>query len=177
MYFSDGFTLIEVIVGLVISSFIVVIVSGVIGNSSLFSSAANNQNELTRKKTIIRRIIHRDIEEILSDTHISTIDNTAIAYKTKHNMLSTIPFPVNVSFSWKNNKLKRIERNLDIQYYKEHVFFKNMSGCNVEFMGSENNEWISLDVWSQEYFQVNPRAIRFVFKLNDHDSIKIIENI
>ncbi len=171
-----GFTLVELLVGLVVAGVLAAMIASLMGESILSSTTLLRRGQEGAEKTTLRRILHRDIKHM---QWASTLDPAADGFSLQsgHNMLLAQALPMEVTWIFAEGRIVRREENFALQYSQEQVLLRDLEACKLELMPSNEERWIELDFWLTGKTQKQPRALRLTLVFNGGQQIKIVEHV
>ena len=171
-----GFTLVEILVGLAVAGILSAMLASVMGNSIYSSQALLEENKQTHQKTVLRRIIHRDLKNLQWQARVEPT-SSGFRMLTGHNTLTSASIPMQVSWDFTEGRATRIEKSRELDYSREQILSRNMETIEIAFMSSQDQRWISHDTWLMGNSRPAPAALRLRISFNDSEYFEIVEHI
>jgi len=173
---TSGFTLIEVLVSLALAGILVSIIAGVMGQGILTSQALLRESRSETEKTVLRRLLHRDIKNMIWNSSLEPTPE-GFRIKTGHNTLIPCSLPVEALWIFSNGKITRFEENKDLSYEKSHVLSRELKSFDLEFLTLEDKRWVGLESWLMSQDMSGPRAVRMSLGIGKNTSFEIVEHL
>ncbi len=170
-----GFTLVEVLAGLIIAGILSAILASVINQGIQTSQALLEERDSSIHKAALRRIIHRDIKNMEVRTSIKP-ETSGFSLITSHNILTSNPLPVTVNWNFSNGKIVRSEENEELLYSAEQIIHQDLNSYELDFFCMTQDRWISLDNWLLIAERGEPVGLRLRIQFKDQKPFAIIEN-
>ncbi|WP_291321885.1 type II secretion system protein [Desulfonatronospira sp.] len=172
----SGFTLVEVLVGLAVAGVLAAMLASIMGNSIFSSQELLKKSSEEHQKTVLRRIIHRDIKHMQWQTGLEPT-SSGFRMVTGHNTLVSASIPMQVSWDFRDGKVIRIEENQDLEYSREQVLSHKLESLNIAFMSSQDQRWIEHQSWLMGTNRPYPRALRLRMVFGEEVGFEIVEHI
>lgn len=173
-----GFSLIEVLIGLVLSGLLMSMVAMVLGQSVTNNEVVRSSAGLSSRMFTLRRIVHRDLQNIVPGSSVG-VENVGFSLQTSHNTIMDGAGPVVVSWDFSSNMVRRFEQSPDLEFEASYLLMRGLDSWMIEFLDAKNNVWISR---SQQASRVlagnsNPKAFRLTLTFEDGQDVTIVERI
>lgn len=173
---SPGFTLVEILVGLTIVTIIGAMIASTTKQSILSSRALLHQGHSAAQKTVLRRILHRDIHNMLLDSSMEPTKR-GFRFTSGHNLLIRSSLPVNIAWNFTQGELLRREEIPDLDYSQEQVLCPDLDSFELEFMPAGDIRWVGLEAWLLNKQRPAPAAVRLLLRVSGRSTWEIIERI
>jgi len=166
---KKGFTLIEILIALAISAFVIMtiynLLTSAIDTSTISSSKANEINE----ELAIQKMFTEDIASMTSDIVEKTnnLGEVMFAFDSLNSLFFDYSIPVRVAYVFEKNTLYRTEENIDLNYYEKYTILENVTDFNV--YNFENNEY------KEDFDRIN--ILKFSIKTDRFNYEFVIGNI
>ena len=173
---SQGFTLVEILVGLAVAGMLAAVIASVMGQTLFSSRVLLEQERVDVQKTTFRKILHRDVKNMLWQ---SGIEPTSEGFNllTGHNTLISSSLPVEVSWIFARGDIVRIEYNADLDYLKKQVLSTRIKFISLDMFCPVQGRWLGLDNWITGQDRPGPGALRLRLDPGDNSKIEIIEHL
>lgn len=125
---QKGFSLIEVLIGLVLSGLLMSMVAMVLGQSVTNNEVVRSSAGLSSRMFTLRRILHRDMQNVIPGSAMGVEDN-GFSLETSHNILLKGAGPILVNWDFSSNMIRRNEESPDLD-------FENFFLCAVLIHGA-----------------------------------------
>ncbi len=173
---AAGFTLVELLVGLAVVGILASMIASIMGQGILTSEALMRQSRGETQKTVLRRILHRDIKSMAQGSNIEAVSE-GFRILTGHNTLTVSPLPVQVQWSFSHGKITRLERCDDLSYEKEQVLSPELKTFELEFLSPRDNRWTHLNAWLMASDRPAPPAMKLKLEYNDGTTFQMVEHL
>lgn len=162
--------------GLVIAAIIGAMIASTAKQSILSSQALLQQGHSEAEKTVLRRILHRDIQNMQWASSLEPT-NQGFRLTSGHNLLLTASLPVTINWHFTQGALIRKEERPDLNYIREQVLCPDLNSFELEFMPPADTRWIGLEAWLLNQERPAPVALRLQLQLPGRNRWEIIERI
>ena len=129
----QGFSLIELLVAMTITGILVVLLGQSMDRIMSNSAAIMNSLKYSDEMIALRKIFHRDVQNI-ADFNTFSVGKNGFSFVTTHNLLSDGPVPVNVDWDFSRAEVNRIEQVTELSYRKKNSYFTK--NTELEFRNS-----------------------------------------
>lgn len=176
---GKGFTLVEVLVALCVSAILMALLARTLHQTMLNSEILAGARHNSEWAITLRRILHRDIQGMGASSSLR-LDSNSFSFITSNTFLMPVPFPIVVTWSFKDKRLVRIETRKEIAYEKSDTLVSSLEKVDISFYQVKSKEWIPLNVaaLNSEDEDVTPgkySAVRIVLFSNGDNAEKLIE--
>lgn len=169
-----GFSLVEILVGLAVAGMLTAMLASVAGQSIVSSQALLEQESMDRQKTTLRKILHRDLKNMLWGSRIEP-DSQGFNLQTGHNTLISSSLPMEVSWRFQPDEIVRTEQNADLDYHKKQILSTGLNSFSLDIYCHVQKRWIPLDHWLMARQRPHPGALRLKLDLDNISQLEIIE--
>ncbi|MCA1743034.1 MAG: type II secretion system protein J [Desulfonatronovibrio sp.] len=171
-----GFSLVEILVALTVAGILSAMLASIVGQSLVSSQALMEQQGMDRQKITLRKILHRDLNEML---WASSLEPTPQGFelKTGHNTLIASSLPMQVSWNFTSNEIIRTEQNPDLDYLKKQTLSTRLNSFSMDIYCPVQKRWIPHDNWLMAKQRPAPGALRLELDLDNIPHLKIIEHL
>jgi general secretion pathway protein J len=172
-----GFSLIEVLIGLVLSGLLMSMVAMVLGQSITNNEVVRSSSGLSSRMFTLRRILHRDLQNITPGASISG-DGTSLIIATNNCILKPGLGTVLVTWDFSSNMIRRIESSDELEFENSYFLMRGLEYWNVEFLDGKNNVWISARQQKEQALTGGvTKALRMKMRFDDGQDVTIVERI
>ena len=162
---SPGFTLVEILVGLLVAGMLMALLAAIIGRGSLTSSALGESVEQQHSRVVLHRLLDMDLRNMLPRTQLA-IDGQGIIMETSHNHLVPGPLPVTVTWDFSGGQLRRIEEQPELEYRKELVLIAAVAHWSLELYDLPEKRWVDLLSWQHGPQRPAPAGLRLELRIS-----------
>lgn len=173
---SPGFTLLEVLVGLVLAGVLGAMIAATAKQNILSSQALLQQVPTETVKTTLRRILHRDIQNMQLGSRLQPTSQ-GFRLSSGHNLLLNASFPVSITWSFSQGELLRREENPELGYVKEQTLCSELSSFKLEFLPTGAERWVQHQAWLLDKERPDPAALRLQLDMSGRKQVRIIERV
>lgn len=175
---SRGFTLIEVMIGLVLSAMLMAMVGMVLGQSITNNEVVRKKVGLSSRMFTLRRVLHRDLSSRVPGASFGATEN-GFEITTMNNHLLDSGVQVVVRWDFSGNMIRRYESSSRLKYERSFLLDRGLASCRIDVLSARNNAWVSLlQVQSQGLTGSSTyKAIRLNLGFDDGKSITLVERI
>ncbi|WP_320006658.1 prepilin-type N-terminal cleavage/methylation domain-containing protein [Maridesulfovibrio sp.] len=172
-----GFSLIELLIGLVLSGLLMSMVAMVLGQSITNNEVVRSSSGLSTQMFTLRRILHRDLQNIVINRPIS-VEKTGLSFESNHCILLEGIGAVSVFWDFSSNMIRRTENSNSLGYGNTYMLMRGLDSWTVEFLGN-NNVWVSRSQQSNRAVRGHSgvKAIRLKLRFDDGQDVMIVERI
>jgi prepilin-type N-terminal cleavage/methylation domain-containing protein len=173
---SQGFTLVEILVGLILIGIIGTLIASAAKQGILSSQRLLDQGANTSKAIVLRRILHRDIHHMLWQ---SSLESTSRGFqiKTGHNLLLNSSFPAVVTWTFNPPKVLRREEISALDYVLEQELISDITSHDLALMSARDRQWVSQKSWLMSPQQPRAVALRLRLQVEGWNAWEIIERL
>ncbi|NDV27136.1 prepilin-type N-terminal cleavage/methylation domain-containing protein [Desulfovibrio sp. JC010] len=173
-----GFSLIEVLIGLVLSGLLMSMVAMVLGQSVTNNEVVRSSAGLSSRLFTLRRILHRDLQNIVPGRMVGA-GATGLTFESSHSITIENSGPVVVSWDFSSEMVRRIEKSPDLEFENSQLLMRGLKSWRLEFLDIDKNVWISLS--QQRAKGVSDRSTVKAFRLRlnfeDGKEVMLLERI
>ncbi|CCO23259.1 PulJ/GspJ family protein [Maridesulfovibrio hydrothermalis] len=175
---QSGFSLIEVLIGLVLSGLLMSMVAMVLGQSITNSEVVRSSSGLSSRMFTLRRILHRDLQNIVIATPI-VVDETGIGFSSVNNFLLDGAFTVDVAWDFSGNMIRRHEESGALQYSNSFQLMRGLSSWRIELLDAKSETWISAAQYRNRPLGMKSgiKALRMNLSFEDGQNLIIVERV
>ena len=172
-----GFSLIEVLIGLVLSGLLMSMVAMVLGQSVTNNEVVRSSAGLSSQMFTLRRILHRDLQNIVINRPIS-VEKDGLSFESNHCILLEGIAGVTVFWDFSSNMIRRTEKADSLSYGNTYMLARGLKSWSVEFLGT-NNVWISQSQQGNKAVRgkAGVKAIRLKLSFENGQDAMIVERI
>ncbi|WP_319763668.1 prepilin-type N-terminal cleavage/methylation domain-containing protein [Maridesulfovibrio sp.] len=174
---QGGFSLIEVLIGLVLSGLLMSMVAMVLGQSITNNEVVRSSSGLSARMFTLRRILHRDLQNILPGTSVSG-DGTSLTIATNNCIFKPGVGTVTVTWDFSSSMIRRKEISDAFEFENSYFLMRGLDSWTVEFLDGKN------DVWNSARQQTGrgltgglTKALRMKMRFDDGQDVTIVERI
>ncbi|WP_051249611.1 prepilin-type N-terminal cleavage/methylation domain-containing protein [Maridesulfovibrio zosterae] len=175
---QQGFSLIEVLIGLVLSGLLMSMVAMVLGQSITNNEVIRSSAGLSSRMFTLRRILHRDFQNIILGSSVSVEDN-GFGIKTTNNFLIDGGIKVDADWDFSGNMIRRHEENKSLEYNNSFQLLRGLKSWRIEVLDGDKGIWISGVQFSSRSVTSTSdlKAIRLNLVFEDGHSLSLVERI
>ncbi|MFW6388284.1 MAG: prepilin-type N-terminal cleavage/methylation domain-containing protein [Desulfohalobiaceae bacterium] len=173
---SHGFTLLEVLVGLVLTGLLGAMIAATASQNILSSQALLQQGQGNTERTVLRRILHRDIQNMQLGSSLQPT-NQGFRLKSGHNLLLNASLQVRITWSFSQGELVRREEKPGLGYIKQQTLCRELDSFKLEFLPAEAERWVELQAWLMDKKRSAPAALRIQLDMPGKKQIRITERV
>lgn len=174
--FSRGFTLIEILVGVILVGIIGAMIASATKQGILTSQAILQQGEQNARATVLRRILHRDIHGMLWKSDLVPTSQ-GFALKSGHNLLLESSLPAVVTWTFNAQEVVRREEIPALDYVLEQKLIPNITSYELAMMSARDRQWVNHESWIMNPQQPTVVALRLRLQVTGRNSWEIIESL
>ncbi|NDV22194.1 type II secretion system protein J [Desulfovibrio sp. JC022] len=173
---QGGFSLIEVLIGLVLSGLLMSMVAMVLGQSVTNNEVVRSSAGLSSRMFTLRRILHRDLQNIRPGRPIG-VESRGFSLETSHNVLLEGAGPIVVNWDFSSNIIRRFEKSPDLEFENSFFLMRGLESWEMEFLDADKNIWISRSQQTARAAsgQSTVKAFRLKLKFDDGQGVTIVE--
>lgn len=173
-----GFSLIEVLIGLVLSGLLMSMVAMVLGQSITNNEVVRSSSGLSSRMFTLRRVLHRDLQNILVGKTVF-IESEGFGLQTTNNFLIDGGVGVEVIWDFSGNMIRRRERSESLDYENSFQMLRGLKSSKLELLDGAKGVWISSVQYQNRPLNLKSaiKAIRISFTFEDGNSLLIVERI
>ncbi|OEU70959.1 MAG: prepilin-type N-terminal cleavage/methylation domain-containing protein [Desulfovibrio sp. S3730MH75] len=175
---EGGFSLIEVLVGLVLSGLLMSMVAMVLGQSITNNEVVRSNVGLSSRMFTLRRILHRDMQNRIIGSVLETRED-GFKLVTSNNFLEDGAVPVNVFWDLSGNMIRRHEDSEKLSYASSFQLMRGVSSWTLEVLDGRDGTWISTVQFEAKPLNLKRsiKAIRLNLVFEDGQNSLIVERI
>ena len=175
---QKGFSLIEVLIGLVLSGLLMSMVAMVLGQSVTNNEVVRSSAGLSSRMFTLRRILHRDLQNILPGKALVVKDD-GFSIESSHNVLMEGAGPINVSWDFSANMIRRFEKSPGLDFENSFFLMHGLKSWGIEFLDANKNVWISRSQMAARAMSSmsTVKALRLKLRFDDGKDVMIVERI
>ncbi len=175
---QSGFSLVEVLIGLVLSGLLMSMVAMVLGQSITNNEVVRSNVSLSSRMFTLRRILHRDLQNRKIGGIIG-IEGNGFTIVSSNNLLEDGAVIVNVDWDFSGNMVRRSERSENIKYESSFQLLRGVTTWSLEFLDGKDNSWISAMQYKARPLNLKSavKAMRLNLSFEDGQHILIVERI
>ncbi|WP_320171806.1 prepilin-type N-terminal cleavage/methylation domain-containing protein [Maridesulfovibrio sp.] len=175
---QGGFSLVEVLIGLVLSGLLMSMVAMVLGQSVTNNEVVRSTAGLSSRMFTMRRVLHRDLQNISVGKTLETGDN-GFSIFTSSNFLVDGGVEVKAEWDFSANMIRRSESNENLGYSSSFQFLRGLESWRLEFLDSRNNAWVgAAQVGSRAVSSASGlKALRLELVFDDGQKIMFVERV
>lgn len=175
---QGGFSLIEVLVGLVLSGLLMSMVAMVLGQSITNNEVVRSSAGLSSRMFTLRRILHRDMQNIWKGGNIDPL-KTGFSFPTSHSELLSGGVQVIAEWDFSSNMIRREESSPGLEYGSSSLFLRGLESWQIEFLDAKNGAWVSLQQLLARSIGDSQTltAVRIKLRFEDGQDIMIVERV
>lgn len=175
---QQGFSLMEVLIGLVLSGMLMAMVGMVLGQSITNNEVVRNKVGLSARMFTLRRILHRDFQNRVPGGTL-TAEDDGFELTTTNNFLLDAGMEVKARWVFSGNMIRRHESSAKLEYDNSFLLVRGVSSWNVEVLESRTGTWASLLQYKSQPLRVDNviRAVRISLVFEDGKSISMVERV
>ena len=140
--FQAGFSLVEVLIGLVLSGLLMSMVSMVLGQSITNNEVVRSSAGQSSRMFTMRRLLHRDFQNRVIGGSI-TVKEDGFGIGTANNFLLDGGSPVEAVWDFSGNMIRRHETREDIKYDKSFQLVSGIRSWQLELLDRKDGVWVS----------------------------------
>ncbi len=173
-----GFSLVEVLIGLVLSGLLMSMVAMVLGQSITNNEVVRSNVSLSSRMFTLRRILHRDLQNRKIGGMIG-IEGNGFTIVSSNNLLEDGAVTVKVDWDFSGNMVHRSERSEHIKYESSFQLLRGVTTWSLEFLDGKDNSWISAMQYKARPLNLKSKvkAMRLNLSFEDGQHILIVERI
>ncbi len=175
---QGGFSLIEVLIGLVLSGLLMSMVAMVLGQSITNNEVVRSSAGLSARMFTLRRILHRDLQNILPGSTIDVEDN-GFSFESCHSFSFEGAGPILINWNFSSNMIRRFENSPDLEFENSYFLMRGLESWSLEFLDADKNAWISRSQLAARAMSGNSavKAFRLKLRFEDGKDVMIVERI
>ncbi len=173
-----GFSLIEVLVGLVLSGLLMSMVAMVLGQSITNNEVVRSNVGLSSRMFTLRRILHRDMQNRAIGS-VLEMGGDGFKLLTSNNFLEDGAVPVIVFWDLSGNMIRRHEDSDKLSYASSFQLMRGVSSWTLEVLDGKDGTWISAVQFKAKPLNLKRsiKAIRLNLVFEDGQRTLIVERI
>lgn len=173
-----GFSLIEVLIGLVLSGLLMSMVAMVLGQSVTNNEVVRSSAGLSSRMFSLRRILHRDLQNVVPGSTIG-VERDGFSVESVHSISLEGSGPLIVVWDFSSNMIRRVESSAGLEFENSYFLMRDLESWRLEFLDADNNVWISS---AQQNARARGgkstvKAIRLNLRFEDGQTIMIVERV
>ncbi|WP_432734436.1 PulJ/GspJ family protein [Maridesulfovibrio sp. FT414] len=175
---QKGFSLVEVLIGLVLSGLLMSMVAMVLGQSVTNNEVVRTSAGLSSRMFTLRRILHRDLQNIVVGKSVYVVEN-GFGLPTYNNFLMDGGVMVEASWDFSANMVRRHEENSALEYGSTYQLLRGFSSWRLELLDGKNGAWVAADQFRNRPLSTMPaiKALRLELFFEDGQSLLLVERI
>lgn len=175
---QGGFSLIEVLIGLVLSGLLMSMVAMVLGQSITNNEVVRSNVGLSSRMFTLRRILHRDLQNRVLRGTID-VEGNGFRLSSTNNLLEDGAVAVNVDWDFSGNMILRSEHSESIKYESSFQLLRGVTTWSLDFLDGKENSWISAAQYKARPLNLKSavKALRLNLSFEDGQHILIVERI
>ncbi|MBI9112663.1 MAG: prepilin-type N-terminal cleavage/methylation domain-containing protein [Maridesulfovibrio ferrireducens] len=175
---QSGFSLIEVLIGLMLSGLLMSMVAMVLGQSITNNEVIRSNVSLSSRMFTLRRILHRDLQNRLIDGGIS-VKADGFEFVSTNNYLEDGAVPVTVLWDFSGNMIRRFEQSDMLEYENSFQLMRGVTSWTLELLDGNNGSWISSAQYKSRALSSKSsiKALRLNLTFEDGQRILIVERV
>ncbi|WP_415715102.1 type II secretion system protein J [Maridesulfovibrio sp.] len=175
---QKGFSLIEVLIGLVLSGLLMSMVAMVLGQSITNNEVVRSSSGLSSRMFTLRRILYRDLQNIKPGSSVGGLEN-GFSLATSHCILRDGVGSVVVTWDLSSNMIRRIETSDDLEFENSYLLMRGLESWGMEFLDAEKNIWLTSSQQAARAMSGNAvtKAIRLKLRFEDGKDVMLVERI
>ncbi|WP_421903751.1 PulJ/GspJ family protein [Maridesulfovibrio sp.] len=175
---QKGFSLIEVLIGLVLSGLLMSMVAMVLGQSVTNNEVVRSSAGLSSRMFTLRRILHRDLQNIVPGRPLG-VEEEGFSLESTHNVLLEGAGPIIVNWDFSSNMIRRLEKSPDLEFENSFFLMRGLKSWGLEFLDADKNVWISRSQQSARAMsgKSTVKAFRLKLRFEDGKDVIIVERI
>ncbi|TIH18067.1 prepilin-type N-terminal cleavage/methylation domain-containing protein [Marinifilum sp. JC120] len=176
--FQGGFSLIEVLIGLVLSGLLMSMVAMVLGQSITNNEVVRSSAGLSSRMFTLRRILHRDLQNTIPGRPVG-VESDGFSLESSHNILLEGAGPIIVNWDFSSNMVRRYEKSPDLDFENSFLFMRGLESWGIEFLDADKNIWISRSQQSARAMsgKSTVKAFRLKLRFEDGKDVMLVERI
>lgn len=139
-----GVTLLELLVAIVLAGLLMSMLGQVVHQFVQSSQAIDQEQARYAQMAGLRRVLHRDLQNLSLQNATLTPQNNGFTCRTSHSMLGPGPLPVKVTWEFSENKITRHEESPALNYSRQQLILTEMENWNISFYQAAEHRWIEL---------------------------------
>lgn len=173
-----GFSLIELLIGLVLSGLLMSMVAMVLGQSVTNNEVVRSSAGLSSQMFTLRRILHRDLQNIAISKPIN-VEGEGLTFESSNCILKEGIDAVTVTWDFSSNMVRRTESSDALGYGNSYMLIRGLKSWSIEFLGGEKNVWASRSQQQARTLRGNTeiKAVRLKLKFEDGQDVMIVERV
>ena len=174
----NGFSLIEVLIGLVLSGLLMSMVAMVLGQSITNNEVVRTSVGLSSRMFTLRRILHRDMQNRMIGSVI-TVKNNGFGLTSTNNFLEDGAVTVEVFWDFSGNMIRRYERADGVSYSNSFQLLRGISSWSLEMLDGKDGSWISAVQYKAKPLKMKSfiKAVRLNLTFEDGQNILLLERV
>ena len=175
---QKGFSLIEVLIGLVLSGLLMSMVAMVLGQSVTNNEVVRSSAGLSSRMFTLRRILHRDLQNIIPGRPLG-VEGDGFSLESTHNVLLEGAGPIVINWDFSSNMIRRLEKSPDLEFENSFFLMRGLKSWRLEFLDADKNVWISRSQQSARALSGKSvvKAFRLKLRFEDGKDVMIVERI
>ncbi|WP_244512187.1 prepilin-type N-terminal cleavage/methylation domain-containing protein [Maridesulfovibrio ferrireducens] len=175
---QGGFSLIEVLIGLMLSGLLMSMVAMVLGQSITNNEVIRSNVSLSSRMFTLRRILHRDLQNRMIGGGIG-VNADGFELVSTNNFLEDGAVAVDVLWDFSGNMIRRSERSEKIEYENSFQLMRGVTSWTLELLDGKNGSWISAAQYKARALSAKSsiKALRLNLVFEDGQRILIVERI
>lgn len=175
---QHGFSLVEVLIGLILSGLLMSMVAMVIGQSVTNNEVVRASSGLSSQMFTLRRILHRDLQNIIKGTRIEVKDE-GFGFSSLNNFLVDGGVEVEVFWDFSGNMIRRYENSGSLDYSNSFQLLRGLVSWKLELLDSSNGVWVSAAQYQNRAVSLQSviKALRLNLVFEDNRNILLVERI
>ncbi len=175
---QKGFSLIEVLIGLVLSGLLMSMVAMVLGQSVTNNEVVRSSAGLSSRMFTLRRILHRDLQNIVVGKGIY-VEDSGFGLPTSNNFLIDGGVQVEARWDLSANMIRRHEENPAMHYESSFFFLRGLKSWRLEFFDGEKGAWVASVQFKNRAVQGNSgiKALRLELNFEDGQRVLLVERV
>ncbi|WP_320173932.1 prepilin-type N-terminal cleavage/methylation domain-containing protein [Maridesulfovibrio sp.] len=175
---QKGFSLIEVLIGLVLSGLLMSMVAMVLGQSVTNNEVVRSSAGLSSRMFTLRRILHRDLQNIIPGRPLG-VEGNGFSLESTHNVMLKGAGPILINWDFSSNMVRRSEKSSSLEFENSFFLMRGLKSWGIEFLDANKNAWISRSQLAARAMSGKSviKAFRLTLKFEDGQDVMIVERI
>lgn len=173
-----GFSLIEVLIGLVLSGLLMSMVAMVLGQSVTNNEVVRSSAGLSARMFTLRRILHRDLQNCIAGSPISVVED-GFSIESSHSIMMEGAGPITIKWDFSANMIRRSENSMELEFEGAYFLMRGLKSWRIEFLDGDRNAWISGSQLGARAMsgEISVRALRLRLRFEDGQDVMIVERV
>jgi type II secretory pathway component PulJ len=131
-------------VALILAGLLMSMIGQVVHQFVQSSQAIEQEQARYAQVAALRRVLHRDLQNLILDNATVSARSNGFACLTSHSLLTSHPLPVRVVWELSDGKIARHETARELSYAKRQTLVSGVQSWSLSFFQAAEQRWVEL---------------------------------